>query len=373
MTLVETGYGMVADAFHRTVEDDGRSGAALSVWVDGAPVVDLWGGIADEHTGREFTSGTPVLTFSCTKGMASVLVAVLMERGALPPLDTPIIEIWPEFGAHGKDRVSIGDALAHRAGLSAPRRDLTIEEVLDNLLTADALAAQEPLWTPGEHHHYHAATHGAITAKLVTLATGRPIKDAFEEYVARPLKADAWIGLPDSEQSRVAHVVLDALVENEPTVDAETVYWLERAINLGCGFSLDRVNEPRFQRAGMAGVTGIASASGLARIWSATVTPTQGVRLIGGETVEALREVRAEGPPFFDAGPPPYQSWGAGVMVPSDWEPYLSPASFGHDGAGGQVAFADVDARVGFAYLTNRMVDWERGQSVVAALAEVLG
>jgi CubicO group peptidase (beta-lactamase class C family) len=370
MTLVETGFGEVADAFARTVDDDGRRGAALSVWVDGKPVVELWGGVADERTGRPFTADTLAVTFSCTKGMASVLVAMLLERGLLPPLDTPIVEIWPEFGAHGKDRVTIGDALAHRAGLSAPRRDLTITEVLDNLLTADAIARQEPLWTPGDHHQYHALTHGAITAKLVTLATGQSIGRCFDEHIARPLTADAWIGLPDSEQPRVARFVLDPVEEVPPTDDT---YWVERAINLGCGLTLDAFNDPPFHRAGLAGVAGIATATGLARMWSATVTPTDGVRLIDDKTVDALRAVRSHGTPFF-AGPPPYQAWGAGVMVPSDWERYLSPSSFGHDGAGGQVAFADVDAKVGFAYLTNRIApDWDRGKSVIAALARALG
>ncbi|MEU7748273.1 serine hydrolase domain-containing protein [Nonomuraea sp. NPDC049158] len=373
MTLVETGFDKVADAFSRTVAGDGRAGAALSVWIDGTPVVDLRAGVADERTGRAFTSDTLVLTYSCTKGMASVLVAMLMERGALPALDTPLVELWPEFGVHGKDGVTIGDALAHRTGLSAPRRDLTFEEVLDNLLTADALAAQEPLWAPGEHHQYHAVTHGAITAKLVTLGTGQVIGRCFEEHVARPLKADVWIGLPDSQEPRVARVVTDALEEATPTGDPEAIFWLERAINLGCGLTIDHLAEPRFRRAGLAGVTGMATASGLARMWSATVTPTNGVRLINDDTVHALREVRSEGAPYFFVGPPPYQSWGAGVMVPSDWQRYLSPASFGHDGAGGQVAFADPEARMGFAYLTNRMGDWDRGKSVVAALAQALG
>ncbi|MET8208881.1 serine hydrolase domain-containing protein [Streptomyces sp. NPDC005373] len=373
MTLVETGFGKVADTFFRTVADDGRTGAELSVWVDGKPVVDLWSGIADERSGRAFAFDTPMVTFSCTKGMASVLVAMLMERGALPALDTPTVDIWPEFGAHGKDRITIGDALAHRAGLSAPRRDLTIEEVLDNELMADAIAVQEPLWAPGEHHQYHAVTHGAITGKLVALATGRPIRDCFAELIARPLKAEAWIGLPDTEVPRVAHVVTDTLEGEPPKGDPESIAWMERAIDLGCGITFDKFNEPRFHRAGIAGVTGIATANALARIWSATVTTTNGVRLIGDSTMEALREVRSEGPPFF-ADPPPYQRWGAGVMVPSDWDRYLSPSSFGHDGAGGQVAFADVDAKVGFAYLTNRMADdWDLGKRVTAALADALG
>ena len=76
---------------------------------------------------------------------------------------------------------------------------------------------------------------------------------------------------------------------------------------------------------------------------------------------------------WIDSGPPPYQAWGAGVMISSEWDPYLTPASFGHDGAGGQVAFADPDARVGFAYVTNRLLDMERGISVVTALRDALG
>ena len=374
--LVTAGFDVVADAFFRTipeggtVPESGGSGAALSVWIDGAPVVDLWGGIADARTGEPFQPDTLSVIFSCTKGLASVVVAMLMERGELPPLDTPVAELWPEFGAHGKERVTIGDALAHRAGLSAPRRDLTPEEALDDLAVADVIAAQEPLWVPGEHHQYHAGTHGSITSKLVMLATDKSMSRCFAEYVAGPLQADAWIGLPTSEEHRVSYQVEDPALFDEQQGDSADTYWVERATSyLG---SKDGFNTPRLHRAELAAVSGIATASGLARIWSATVTQTNGVRLINDDTVRSLRQPRSVGAPRF-AGPPPYQSWGAGVMVPSDWERYLTLDSFGHDGAGGQVAFADPGAKIGFAYLTNQMGDWTRGQSVVAALSRALG
>jgi CubicO group peptidase (beta-lactamase class C family) len=372
--LVAQGFGVVADEFFRTVPVDGRSGAALSVWVDGSPVVDLWGGVADVRTGDRFGPDTLSVIFSCTKGIASVLVGMLAERGAMPPLDTPVAQLWPEFGAHGKDRVSIGDALAHRAGLSAPRRDLAPQEALDDLVVADALAAQEPLWRPGEHHQYHTITHGAITSKLVMLATGKPIGRCLREYIAEPLKAEAWIGLPESQEHRVSHLVEDlSLPVVAPEGDPVAVHWVERAASFAGPIGPQTFNEPHLHRAEMAGVSGIATAGALAKIWSATVTTTGGVRLIGDDTVDLLRRPRSAGAPRFVVGPPPYQSWGAGVMVPSGWNPYLSPASFGHDGAGGQVAFADAEAKVGFAYLTNQMGDWQRGISVVAALGRALG
>jgi CubicO group peptidase (beta-lactamase class C family) len=369
--LVAAGFESVADAFFTTLPSDGSSGGALSVWIDGKPAIELWAGAADSKTARPFAADTPSVIFSCTKGLASLLIAMLVERGALPSLDTPISEVWPEFGAFGKDRVSLGDVLAHRAGLSAPRADIAPGEALNSLFVADLLAAQEPLWAPGSSHNYHPVTHGALTAKIVHLATGRSIGSVFASDIAEPLGADAWIGLPAQQEHRVAQLVDDPAPEQaQPGPDD---YWLGRAINLFGEFNAALFNEPRMHAAELPGVNGIASASGLARIWSASVTPTNGVRLIGDDTVDSLRALRSSGPHYFDVGPPPYQSWGGGVMVPSDWERYLSPSSFGHDGAGGQIAFADSDAKVGFAYITNQMGDYKRGQSITAALRRALG
>lgn len=373
--LVSCGFGKVADAFRATIPDEDRSGASLSVWVDGTPAVELWGGVADARDGRRFGPDTPSVIFSCTKGIATVLIGMLIECGVVPPLETPVVEIWPAFGAHGKDELTIGDLLAHRGGVSAPRRDLTLREALDDLAVADVLADQEPLWSPGKQHQYHAVTHGALTAKLVERTTGRLIGSCFASRVARPLQAEVWIGLPEAEEPRVAPLVADTSAPAAPQsdVDAEALRWVQRAADFGGVLSPPLYNQPILHRAGLAGAGGIATATGLARIWSATVVESNGVRLINDDTVDALRQVRSEGPSRFVVGPPPYQSWGAGLMVPSDWQRYLSPNSFGHDGAGGQVAFADIDAKLGFAYLTTQMGGWERGQSVVRAVARALG
>lgn len=366
--LVAPGFEAVATAFFQSIPQGQRSGAALSVWVDGAAVVELHGGVADEIRHVPFRSDTLVNVFSCTKGMASVLVAMLVEEGSLPGYDTPLSDVWPEFGAHGKDRITIGDALAHRGGVSAPRFELTPEQILDPLQMADILAAQEPLWQPGASHQYHGITHGALTAKLVTIATGRDIGSVFAERVAGPLNADVWIGLPLAEHERLARLLPEAAeVPETPT----ELLPIETAGDPIAYLSGERWLDPVVLQAQIPGAGGIATASGLARIWSATVVPTKGIRLLAEETVRKLRSRRSHGPSLLPA-PPPYQAWGAGVMVPSDWEPYLSEKSFGHDGAGGQVAFADPEYRVGFGYISNQMGSWERGQSVVAALRRVL-
>jgi CubicO group peptidase (beta-lactamase class C family) len=130
---------------------------------------------------------------------------------------------------------------------------------------------------------------------------------------------------------------------------------------------------PWLHRRELAGVGGVATAAGPAKFWSATVVETEGIRLICEPTADELRARRSVGPGYFaGTSAPPFQAWGAGVMVPSDWDPYLSSTSFGHDGAGGQIAFADPASRIGFAYLTSRWGDWQRGFSVIAALRDAL-
>ncbi|MDQ0691262.1 serine hydrolase domain-containing protein [Arthrobacter sp. W4I7] len=367
---VAPGFEGVASAFFATIPDGRRAGAALSVWKEGAPVVSLASGTADESM-RPFSSETLIPVASVTKGLASLVIARLVELGIMPGYDTEIGEFWPEFAAHGKGKLSIGNVLAHRAGLSAPRETLPKAVYLDSIATADVLAAQEPLWTPGQGYQYHNITHGALTAKLAFLATGRSLGSLFAQDMARPLSADAWIGLPEEYDDRVASIVPEACPAAPVTSNPNT-YWLERAVNLGSGVGFpELVESAESRRAEMPGVNGFASADAVAKIYSASVVETEGVRLLSDASVDELRKPRSMGAPVF-GGPPPYQSFGAGVMIPSHWAPYLTEYSFGHDGALGQVAFADPYFKVGFAYFTNQAGDWERGRSVTQALSRAL-
>ncbi|WP_270889729.1 serine hydrolase domain-containing protein [Pedococcus sp. 5OH_020] len=366
---VAPGFEPVARAFFATIPDGRQTGAAVSVWVEGTEVVSLWAGTANPESDAAFTHDSLLPLASVTKGLAALLVARLVEREALPSFDTPIGQVWPEFAAHGKGGLSIGDVLAHRGGVSAPRRPLTEAEILDPLAMADVLAEQEPLWPPGEAYQYHNITHGALTAKLISIGDGRSTGRMFAEEITGPLGVDAWIGLPEAQDHRLVTMALDP--SSSPPPPSGNL-WLDRALDLGSGQDLLQLfYGPKGRRAEVPGAGGIGTAQSVAKIWSATVTPTDGVRLISEQMAEQLRAPRSSGAAVIP-GPPPYQSFGAGVMIPSHWEPYLTADSFGHDGAYGQVAFADPYYKVGFGYLTSQAGDWERGHSVVAALNKVL-
>ncbi|MBO3662694.1 serine hydrolase domain-containing protein [Microbacterium stercoris] len=378
---VHPDYENVAEVFQKTARETG--GSALSIRVEGETVMDLWQGTADEESGRPWTSDTPVVVFSATKGLVAILVAQLVEEGLLE-LDAPVARYWPEFARAGKEAVTVRQLLAHRAGLAAPVVDIDLDTALDWDAVTGLLAAQEPLWQPGTAYGYHALTYGWLAGELVRRLTGRSVGEALQDRIAGPLHADAWIGLPESREGDVArlHAGRSLLVpppSGAPGPSGEDARWISRAMTLGAAFPAELVvrgrgfDDPQVHRAEVPGAGGIATARALAAIWSATVVETEGVRLLNPAVIADMTEVQSEGQPVWWL-PGPYPRWGTGFMLTSDVREFLSAHSFGHDGAGGQVAFADSEARVGFGYITNHfeVAQDERGTELVRALRRAL-
>jgi len=380
--IVAPGYGPLTEAFAAAFEGRPQMGAALGIRVGGDEVVNLWGGIADARTGEQWAASTASVIFSCTKGLMSILLARLVEEERLD-YDAPVVAYWPEFAAAGKDRITVRQAISHQAGLSAPRRDWALSTLLDWNAATQLLAEQAPLWEPGTGYAYHALTHGWLTGELVRRITGMSPGAYFAELAARPLGADAWIGLPDAA-GKVAHLTvapaLDDLWSEMAAQDANgRPNWPYRAMTLGAALPPSLVtpgggfNDPRVRRAEIPGAGGIATASALAAIWSATVCETEGVRLLDPRTIERATQTVTEGPPVFDPTPP-FSRWGMGFQLDSEARRYLTGVSFGHDGAGGQVGFADPQQGVGFAFVTNWMEGPGdlRSTAIIDALRTVL-
>lgn len=380
---VAPGYEGVRDAFAASFDGKPEMGAALAVLRRGILVVDLHGGVADARSGRMWSDDTLSVIFSCTKGLVSILAARLVQEGRLD-YDAPVSRYWPEFAAAGKSGVLVRHLLAHRSGLSAPREPIATAQLGDWDAVAAGLAAQEPLWSPGTGYAYHALTHGWLVGEVLRRITGQTVGQYFNELIAAPLQAEAWIGLPSALHSRVAHLragpSLTALTRQLAAARVEgTVDWSERAMTLGGALPEELVdertgfNDAAIRSAEIPGAGGISSARALATIWSATVTETAGVRLLEDATIATATAVQTEGPPVWDI-PGPWPRWGMGFQLDSEPRRYLSPSGFGHDGAGGQSAFADPDAGIGFAFLTNQMeaVDDHRATRIIDALRNTL-
>ena len=377
------GFDGVRDAFRSAFEGKPTMGAALAVLHHGQPVVDLWGGVADERDGRSWAQTTPSVIFSCTKGLVSILAARLVQEGRLR-YDDRVADYWPEFAAAGKQDVRVSELLAHRSGVSAPRVDFSSADVTDWEFVTSELAAQGPLWEPGTGYAYHAITHGWLVGEVIRRITGRSVGEYFADLVAAPLEVDAWIGLPAGIHQRAAHMQVGPTLaqltrEQEDARPPGVTDWSERAMTLGGAFAPELItsdggfNDPAIQAAEIPGAGGIATARALATIWSATVVETGGVRLLEDAVIHSATQVQSEGAPVWNV-PGPWPRWGMGFQLDSEVRRYLTPEGFGHDGAGGQSAFADPAFGVGFAFLTNQMeaIDDRRATTIIDALRDCL-
>lgn len=381
---VDPRFESVRAAFAVGFDGKPDMGAALAVRHRGELVVDLWAGVRDERSRQPWREETPSVIFSCTKGLVSILAARLVQEGRLD-YQAPVAQYWPEFAAAGKGAVRVKDLLAHRSGLSAPRVPLTTEQIIDWQTVVTQLAAQEPLWEPDSGYAYHAITHGWLAGEVIRRVTGLSLGAYFAELIAEPLRADAWIGIPADVHSRVAHMQVGSTLAQLTAQQASArtpgvTDWSEIAMTLGGALAPELItvdggfNDPAVQAAEIPGAGGIATARALATIWSATVVETGGVRLLDSEVLDSAAVVQSEGAPVWNV-PGPWPRWGMGLQLDSEARRFLTGASVGHDGAGGQSAFADPTHEIGFAYLTNQMeaIDDQRATRVIDALRESLG
>ena len=376
-------FAAVQAAFEDNFRELREIGAAVAVYVAGKKVVELCAGVRDRTAhGAAWTHDSLVNVYSSTKGLAALCVQQLIDRGMLDP-DARVATYWPEFAQAGKHDIRLGTLLAHGAGLAAITRRLPHQAIYNQALMASALADQVPHWTPGTQHGYHAQTFGFLLAEIVRRAAGQTLGQYLREHIAGPLAAEAYIGLPEALDARVAKVTRP-LGEVPPAdeVDLMAVWKREPSSLTALAFNNPApqpgaVQMRAYRAAELPSSNGHASALGLARIYAAASgAPPQDVASSGGVFSAAcvarcaqehaygddlvLRVRTRFGPGFMLSQPA-----GSGRFGPN-------PRSFGHPGMGGSLGFADPDARVGFGYVMNRagagiLID-ERPRRLIEAL-----
>ena len=201
--------------FQENFEKFGELGAAMSVWQNGKPIIDLYGGFRDVHREKPWAADTLVLVWSATKGIGSACVLHALQEHKID-ISQRVAQFWPEFAQAGKDKVTLAQLLSHQAGLCALDRRV---DVIDYDAVIRALEAQEPLWPPGTAHGYHARTFGFLLDELVRRIAGKTLSDYWQENFAEPLGLDFWIGLPEKENSRVA--TMYAAISGKPSEPKE--------------------------------------------------------------------------------------------------------------------------------------------------------
>lgn len=378
MTLTEgsvaTGFEIVADAFAANFARNGELGAACSVYLNGRPVVDIWGGVADASTGRRWDRSTAVPVFSVTKGALAACVNVLIERGTLDP-DAHIADYWPEFGANGKQDILLRWVLSHRAGVPTIDAPATLADIANWKGIVQAVAAQSPSWPPGTSHGYHPRSFGWILGEVIRRATGRTPGQFFATEIAEPLGLEWWIGLPLEVEALLARVAPPFPGDTALSADGRNADLRNRA--LGGPSDLfaydDRWNTAPYLRPEIPSSNGVATARAVARMYAALIGEVDGIRLVNAATVDRLRAVEVDGPDVILGR---RSTFGLGFALHPGLGRFCPPGAFGHPGAGGSLGFADPASGLAFGYVTDQLrlgvEEAARADELVAAAYSVV-
>ena len=337
----------VRDVFAANFAADQEIGARFSVCEDGELVLDLYAGWADRAKTRPFTSDTLVPVFSLTKALGAFMLAWAVERGLLDYEQT-VASVWPEFAQAGKGAVTVGQALSHQAGLSGFAEPVDPELWFDWDAVCAHAAAMAPMWPPGTASGYAPALWGFVAGEIFRRADGRRLGRALAEDFARPFGLDLWIGLPASEDARVAELrkpagLSDFGEHNEPTLAAFLRPW-----------SSPRATGEAWRRVENPSVNGLVTAEAAARLMSVMATggALDGRPVLSPATIAAASRERIRGQ---DLVLPFELSWAAGFTRNAPGMVYgPNPDAFGHAGWGGSCAFADPARRLSAAYTPNR-------------------
>ena len=430
------GFERVAEAFDRNFAERDELGAAVCVIVDGEPVVDLWGGVADPHTGRPWEHDTMNVIMSCSKGVTAICAHILVDRGELD-LDAPIASYWPEFAQHGKAEIPVRMALNHQSGVAHVNGVIPPGRMADFDHMVRLTAETRPFWEPGTRVGYHALTIGWIIGELVRRVSGKTIGAFLRQEVTGPLgDLDCWIGLPEEHESRVSrtvpfdiaaeagisprvwtalsdpaslgHKAITAMLRFKPLrahlaaaaarraethspgeglplsvikalLDPKSATF---AFLSNTGNYLDHVDTRFSHENEMPAGGAIATARGLAGVYAPLALGGEhnGVRIVSAEAITRMRVAQSVTEMDAVLGLPTSYTLGFSKSWPASRSGsgvIIGEEAFGTPGAGGQMGFADPSYRVSFGYVMNRHGVGtglnERGQSLVDATYECLG
>ncbi|MFC6716423.1 serine hydrolase domain-containing protein [Natrialbaceae archaeon GCM10025810] len=341
----------IAAHFDRHLEVGLHHGAQLAVYVDGEPVIDLAGGVADPD-GRDETPETRHVVFSCTKPYAAAALHALVDDGDID-YDDRVVDHWPEFAEEGTEKaeITVRQVLSHTSGLNRGEIDERPDLWGDWNAVVTNLEEMDPTFAPGEVPAYHTLTFGWLVGELVRRVSGTPIEQFVAERIFEPLGMDhTGIGLREDED----HAEVATIVGFEE---------FDRCRDPGEGLEGDHValseafNREALQRAVVPAASGIGTARDMARFYACLANGGEldGTRILSEEAVEAMTALEAETDDDGTLSRP--MRYGLGVWKGGTTNGLfgtLCPERvFGHVGLGSIVGWADPAEDVAFSYVTN--------------------
>jgi CubicO group peptidase (beta-lactamase class C family) len=343
-------FASVRSLFEANLANGIDLGASFSASVEGETVVDLWGGWADAERTRPWSEDTIVNLYSTAKTMTALCALVLIDRGELDP-DAPVARYWPEFAANGKSKIKVRHILSHTAGLPSWPAGMQMEDLYDWTKATEILAQQMPLWAAGTAWGYHANTQGFLVGEVVRRITGRTLGTFFREEIADPLGADFHFTLPESEDARVADLVV-AQGKRPIAFDFN-----ELALRIFTDPATDpALTKTRaWRNAEMPAISGFGNARAITLVHSVVANGgvVNGKRILSEKGCRRALELEFAGAEILSGTQTRH---GLGFYLLAGHHVIPGPNIIYGGGRGGSLVVIDFDARAVCSYAMNRMV-----------------
>jgi len=345
-------FAAAREVFEKNLKTGEDIGASAAIFIDGAPVMDIWGGYLDEARTQPWQADTIVNNFSTTKTMTAMAALVLADRGELD-FRAPVTKYWPEFGVAGKEAVEVRHFLSHTSGLPGWTEKVTLADILDHEKACTLLARQAPWFKPGSTLAYHAITYGPLIGEVVRRITGKTLGRFFADEIAGPLGADYHIGTGPECDARVSPMIQGSPYIEPGTNEVQNRVFFNPFCTPQIGSSVE------WRRAELGGSNGHGNARSVATVQSVLSNhgTARGVRLLSEAGCRRALELEIEGTDLVMGFP---FRFGLGYSLASPFATQL----YGHrieghrvaawGGSGGSFVMNDLDERMTIAFVMNR-------------------
>jgi len=300
------------------------------------------------------TNDNRFVMFSTTKGLVNGLVWMLIGERKLD-ISKRVVDYFPEFGANGKDTVTVEQMLTYYSGF--PLAPMPPEIWLDRAARVEKMASWRTTSTPGTRYEYPPTAVHWVIAEIIDRLTGGDYRQVLSERICAPLGLSFRLGVPLAEQGDIATIEL----RGDPATPEE----LKAALGVSklevgevTNEALEAFNRPAFREAGVPGGGGVGTAADLAMYYQALLRNTHDL-WDPAVLADGTGHIRVTAPdPLWGFAP---ANRTLGMIVAGDdgkaaartLGHTVSPRAFGHPGAGGQLAWADPETGLSFAFITN--------------------
>jgi CubicO group peptidase (beta-lactamase class C family) len=340
----EEKYNSVKKIFESYFFKKEEIGASFAIYKEGKPIIDLWGGFKNKND-RKWEENTIVNVFSATKGIYEIVISILIDQYILD-LEKPVSYYWDAFKQSNKREIKLKHILSHQSGLYRFKEKITQNDLLDWNKIINILENQDPDHPAGDKTYYHAKTHGFLIGEIIKKVTRKSLGEVVSELLSKKLELDFFIGTPKNQISNIAFLY-EGKIENKTLSEFNAFNNPEHEINF--------YNKENWQMAEIPSMNGHGNARSIAKIYDIFVNDLilkKNILLSESSIKKCLTETISR---IDQSLMLPIRWSEVGLILRGGWLFGKNKESFGHNGWGGSIGFADPVLGLGISYTTNKI------------------